>query len=117
MTLAPVYDCGSSLYPKRTKDHGNGACQRAGHELPHFEIPTSAIMVDGKKIKSILILFLPCKMRTVTAHCAALFPGLIWKGYASSLRDTPLLRTCRNASIAIMLEKRRERILDYSLEG
>jgi hypothetical protein len=51
MTLAPVYDCGSSLYPQADETIMEAVLADEG-ERNHrvYNIPTSAIMLDGKKI-------------------------------------------------------------------
>ena len=52
MALAPVYDCGSSLYPQ-ADEHIMASVLEKPSELNFrvYEIPTSAIMVNGKKLK------------------------------------------------------------------
>ena len=52
MTLAPVYDCGSCLYPQADDEIMSKVLSNES-DLNYriFEIPTSAIMLNGKKIK------------------------------------------------------------------
>lgn len=52
MTLAPVYDCGSCLYPQADDEIMKKVLSNES-DLNYriFEIPTSAIMLNGKKIK------------------------------------------------------------------
>ena len=52
MELAPVYDCGSCLYPQADEMIMNSVLTNADEMLYRiYEIPTSAIMFNGKKIK------------------------------------------------------------------
>jgi hypothetical protein len=49
--LAPIYDCGSSLYPKYAEEHMDG--QVLDQEQINTRIlkyPTTALMVDGEKV-------------------------------------------------------------------
>ena len=66
MELAPVYDCGSSLYPQ-ADDRIMESVLTNENEMNYriFEIPVSAIMTDGKKIKYFDSSPL-CKTRIVT---------------------------------------------------
>ena len=52
LTLAPVFDCGSSLYPQADECIIDKILSNK-NELNHriFDIPLSAIMDNGKKIK------------------------------------------------------------------
>lgn len=52
MKLAPVFDCGSSLYPQADAKIMERVLANE-NELNYriFEIPVSAVMVNGKKIK------------------------------------------------------------------
>lgn len=52
MELAPVYDCGSSLYPQADdKIMTSVLANERERDFRIFEIPTSAVMINGKKIK------------------------------------------------------------------
>lgn len=52
MTLAPVYDCGSSLYPQADENIMKAVLEKNSElNFRIYEIPTSAIMINGKKIK------------------------------------------------------------------
>lgn len=52
MTLAPVYDCGSSLYPQADENIMKAVLEKNSElNFRIYEIPTSAIMIYGKKIK------------------------------------------------------------------
>lgn len=51
VTIAPVYDCGSSLYPQADEEMMQEILKNK-NELNHrvFDIPLSAITYNGKKI-------------------------------------------------------------------
>lgn len=52
MTLVPVYDCGSSLYPQADENIMKAVLEKNSElNFRIYEIPTSAIMINGKKIK------------------------------------------------------------------
>ena len=52
MSLAPVYDCGSCLYPQADdKIMEQVLTERAQMDKRIFDIPLSAINIDGKKIR------------------------------------------------------------------
>ena len=66
--LAPVYDCGSSLYPQADEKIMNSVLTNEKEmNLRIFEIPTSAILLNGKKLNT-LNLFHPYKTMIVIVH-------------------------------------------------
>lgn len=51
ITLAPVYDCGSSLYPQADETIMESVLAKPEEQNYRvYEIPTSAIMINGKKL-------------------------------------------------------------------
>ena len=69
MELAPVYDCGSCLYPQADEMIMNSVLTNADEMLYRiYEIPTSAICLTERKL-SIMILYRPFKIRIVVLRC------------------------------------------------
>lgn len=52
MTLAPIYDCGSSLYPQADEKIMKSVLENKDElNLRIYSIPTSALMIDKKRIR------------------------------------------------------------------
>lgn len=114
--LAPVYDCGSCLYPQDDEELIRGILHQPS-ELNHrvFEVPTSAIMEHGKRInyyRMISSLQYPgCNEALVR-----IVPRISMEQIAAMITAIPCITPLQKEFYLTMLQQRKERILDYSLQ-
>ena len=115
MELAPVYDCGSSLYPQADdKIMETVLAKESELNFRIFEIPTSAIMVNGKKIK-----YFDFISSLLNEDCnralKRIVPRIDMVKIRSIIEEMPFVTELQKQFYITMLEKRKERILDFSL--
>lgn len=116
MELAPVYDCGSSLYPQ-ADDIIMEAVLASESEMEYriFEIPTSAILLDGKKIKYFEFIS-SLQNEDCNRALERIVPQIDMEKIAAIIEETPFLTDLQKRFYLIMLEQRKSKILDVSLE-
>ena len=115
VTLAPVFDCGSSLYPQADEDLMKKILSDK-NELNHriFDIPLSAITYNGKKINYFKFLsegeFPDCN------NALKRIAGRIdMKKIYEIIDNTPTITELQKEFYKTMLTARKERIIDFSL--
>lgn len=115
MELAPVYDCGSSLYPQAdVKIMESVLANESEMNYRIFEIPTSAIMLNGKKIK--YFDFISSLQNEDCNHALKrIVPRIHMAEIRTLIMETPFISGLQKQFYLTMLEKRKERILDFSL--
>ncbi len=115
MELAPVYDCGSSLYPQ-ADDRIMEMVLTDENERNHriFEIPTSAITLNGKKIK-----YFDFLSSLQNEDCNRALKRIVKRidmvKISQIIDKTPLISDLQKRFYKTMLQKRKECILDFSL--
>lgn len=115
VTLAPVFDCGSSLYPQADEDIMK-AVLNDKNELNHriFDMPLSAITYNGKKINYFKFLsegeFSDCNkaLKRISSR-------IDMKKICDIVDSTPYISDLQKEFYKTMLTARKERILDFSL--
>lgn len=114
MELAPVYDCGSGLYPQ-ADDKIMESVLANENELNYriFEIPTSAIMVNGKKIKYFDFIS-SLQDENCNRALKRIVPRINMAKIRMIIEETPFLSELQKRFYITMLEKRKEKILDFS---
>lgn len=115
MELAPVYDCGSCLYPQ-ADDKIMELVLANENELNFriFEIPTSAIMMNDKKIKYFDFIS-SMQNKECNRALKRIVPRIDMKKIRTIIKETPFISDLQKRFYITMLEKRKERILDFSL--
>jgi len=115
MTLAPVYDCGSSLYPQADAEIMKKVLSSES-DLNYriFEIPTSAIMVNGKKIKYFDFIS-SLQNEECNRALKRIVPRIDMAKIQSIVEETPFIADLQKQFYITTLKKRKERILDHSL--
>jgi len=115
MKLAPVYDCGSSLYPQADNDIME-AVLADENELNFriYEIPTSAIQVNGKKVKYFDFIS-SCQNEDCSRALQRIYPRIDMAKIHTIIDETPFISDLQKRFYKTMVEKRKERILDYSI--
>ena len=115
VTLAPVFDCGSSLYPQADEDLMKKILSDK-NELNHriFDIPLSAVTYNGKKINYFNFLsegeFPDCNkaLKRIASR-------IDMKKIYEIIDNTPTITELQKEFYKAMLTARKERILDFSL--
>lgn len=116
MTLAPVYDCGSCLYPQADKKIMEAVLSDPG-ERNHriYNIPLSAIMQEGKKIKYFDYI---SSMQNEDCNRALkrIVPRIDMGKIKEIIDYTPFISDLQKDFYLTMLIERKKRILDFSIE-
>ena len=115
VTLAPVFDCGSSLYPQADEDLVKKILSDK-NELNHriFDIPLSAVTYNGKKINYFKFLsegeFPDCNkaLKRIASR-------IDMKKIYEIIDNTPTITELQKEFYKTMLTSRKERIIDFSL--
>lgn len=115
LELAPVYDCGSSLYPQADDSIMESILQDKNQmNYRIYEIPTSAIMLNGKKIK-----YFDFISSLQNAECNAalqrIAPRIDMQKIERIIDETPFLTDLQRQFYKTMLKTRKRLIIDYSL--
>ncbi len=115
MKIAPVYDCGSSLFPqadelimKEVLTNDNELMYRV------FEIPTSAIMLDGKKIKYFDFIA-SIQDENCNRAIRRITPKINMEDIKSIVFSTPYINDLQKKFYYRILSERKSRILDFTL--
>ena len=115
VTLAPVFDCGSSLYPQADEDLMKKILSDK-NELNHriFDIPLSAITYNGKKINYFKFLS-EGKFPDCNKALKRIASRIDIKKIYEIIDNTPTVTELQKEFYKIMLTARKERIIDFSL--
>lgn len=116
MELAPVFDCGSSLYPQADdKIMASVLANEKERNFRIFEIPTSAIMIEGKKIKYFDFI---SSLQNEDCNLALkrIVPQIDMIKIERIIEDTPFLSDLQRQFYKTMLGARKKQILDFALE-
>lgn len=115
MMLAPVYDCGSCLYPQADDEIMKKVLSNES-DLNYriFEIPTSAIMLNGKKIKYFDFI-VSLQNEDCNRALKRIVPRIDMVKIHRIIEDTPFITDLQKRFYTTMLDQRKERILDFSL--
>mgnify|MGYP005770850255 FL=1 len=111
LTLAPVYDCGSSLYPQADDvlmEEILSNPQDLNYRI--YEIPTSAITINGKRINYFRYLT-SNDNQDCDAALLRIFPRISLNDIQSIVQDTPFISPLQKTFYQTMLEQRYEKIL------
>jgi len=115
MALAPVYDCGSSLYPQADETIMESVLARPSElNFRIYEIPTSAIMINGKKIKYFDFIS-SLAYDGCNQALKRILPRINMTRIRQIVEDTPFISDLQRRFYFTMLEERKRLILDVSL--
>ena len=117
MELAPVYDCGSSLYPQADENIMESVfLDEKARNYRIYEIPTSAIMINGKRIK--YFDFISSLQNKDCNHALMrIVPRIDMERIRELIKSTPFISEMQKKFYWLMLTERKEKILDFSLEA
>ena len=115
VTLAPVFDCGSSLYPQADEDLMKKILSDK-NELNHriFDIPLSAVTYNGKKINYFKFLS-EGKFPDCNKALKRIASRIDMKKIYEIIDNTLTVTELQKEFYKTMLTARKERIIDFSL--
>ncbi len=114
--LAPIFDCGSCLFPQADESIMRTVLEDpAEKELRIFERPLSAIRQDDQKINYFDFIS-SLKNPDCNAALKRIVPKLRQQDIRELVDNTPFISKLQKEFYRTMLSERKERILDYSLE-
>lgn len=116
MELAPVYDCGSCLYPQADEKIMRLVLENENERnLRIFEIPTSAIMLNGKRIKYFDFIS-SLQNEDCNAALKRIVPKVDLIKINALVDGTPALTDLQRQFYETMLAERKRKILDFPLD-
>ena len=114
--IAPVFDCGSCLFPQADEIIMRAVLEDpAEKELRIFDRPLSAIRRNGQKINYFDFIS-SLKHPDCNAALKRLAPRIRTEDIRDLVNSTPLITDLQREFYATMLMERKERILDFSLQ-
>lgn len=114
--IAPVYDCGSCLYPQLAVKEMNEVLEREEEiDKRIFVYPTSAIEEQGKKI-SYYDFISSLKDQDCNAALKRIHARINMEDIDRLVEETPFLEPVQKEFYKIMIRERKEKILDHSIE-
>lgn len=115
VVLAPVFDCGSSIYPQ-ADDELMTIILNNKNEFNHrvFDIPMSAITYNGKKINYFNFLS-EGKFEDCNTALKRILSRIDMKKIYEIIDNTPTVTDIQNEFYKTMLTARKERILDFAM--
>ena len=115
--LAPVYDCGSCLFPQADdKIMEQVLNERAQMDKRIFDISLSAINIDGKKIRYFDFIS-SLQYEGCNQALKRILPRIDMVKIGEIVKDTPFISDLQMRFYLAMLNERKTRILDFSFEA
>ena len=116
IAIAPVYDCGSCLYPQADEAIMRDTIDKQQErDLRTFSIPLSSIKVNGKKIN-----YFDFISSLENADCnkalKRILPKINMDAIFRIVDETPFISNLQKQFYKTMLRTRKERILDFAME-
>ena len=115
MELAPVYDCGSCLYPQADEKIMKLVLEDENERnLRIFEMPTSAIMLNGKRVKYFDFIS-SLQNEDCNAALKRIAPRVDLVKINALVDETPALTDLQRQFYKTMLAERKRKLLDLPL--
>lgn len=115
ISLAPVYDCGSCLFPQADEEiMRRTLADPAQRDLRVFSIPLSGIKMDGQKINYFDFIS-ALENDGCNRALKRIVPKINLRKINQIVDDTPFIGALQKDFYKTMLRERKERILDFSL--
>lgn len=116
ITLAPIYDCGSCLYPQADETIMEATLNDpAERDLRIFQSPLSGIKIDGKKINYFDFIS-SLQNKDCNAALKRIVPKINMQKIYTLIDETPFITELQKKFYKTMLAERKEKILDKSLQ-
>jgi len=114
--LAPVFDCGSCLFPQADETIMQAVLEdRAERELRIYDRPLSAIRLQGQKLNYFSFIS-SLKYPECNAALKRIAPRIQAQDIRELIQNTPYINDLQKDFYTTMLMERKERILDFSLQ-
>ena len=112
--LAPVFDCGSSMYPQADEKIMNDVLSNKG-ELHYriYENPTSALQIDGKRIKYFDYI-VSLENEDCNAALKRIVPKIDLHAMCNMIHEIPCINELQKRFYTTLLSERKEKILDHA---
>lgn len=115
MVIAPVYDCGSCLYPQADEEIMKKTLEeQAERDLRIFQIPLSGIKIDGRKINYFDFLS-SLEYEGCNEALKRIAPRIDLKKINEMIDEIPYINELQKTFYKTMLKERKEKIIDFSL--
>lgn len=116
ISVAPIYDCGSCLYPQADESIMRNTLEnQQERDLRTFAIPLSGIKIKGQKIN-----YFDFISSLENADCnkalKRILPKINMDAIFRIVDETPFISDLQKQFYKTMLQTRKERILDFSME-
>lgn len=116
ISLAPIYDCGSCLYPQADDEIMQKTLDDpAEREARIFERPLSGIKIDGQKIKYFKFIS-SLNNKDCNKALKRILPKIDMEKIYNIVEETPFISDLQKEFYKTMLRERKERILDFSYQ-
>lgn len=116
ITLAPVYDCGSCLFPQADEEIMRKTLENPSErDLRVFEIPLSGIKINGQKIRYFDFLS-SLQNKDCNKALQRILPRIDMIKINEIVEETPFISDLQKTFYKTMLKERKERILDFSYQ-
>ena len=114
ISIAPIYDCGSCLYPQADDTVMEMTLNDpAEMDFRIFEIPVSGIRMNGEKIRYFDFIS-SLQNRDCNAALERIVPRIDMQRIAALVNDTPYASDLQKLFYLTMLKERKEKILDHA---
>ena len=112
MKLAPVYDCGSCLFPQADEKIMQATLDdQAERDLRVFQIPSSGVKQNGRKINYFDFIS-GLSEPDCSAALKRILPRIDMRAIHEMIDNTPYISDLQKAFYKTMLSERKEKILD-----
>ena len=116
ISLAPVYDCGSCLFPQAGEEIMRRTLNDpAEREMRIFEKPLSGIKINGQKIQYFKFIS-SLKNNDCNRALKRILPKIDMEKINKIINDTPFISDLQKDFYKTMLRERKEHILDFSYQ-
>ena len=116
ISLAPIYDCGSCLFPQADEEIMKKTLEDpAEREIRVFERPLSGIKINGQKIQYFKFIS-SLENRDCNKALKRILPKINMDKINRIIDETPIISDLQKEFYKTMLWERKERILDFSYQ-
>ena len=116
MSIAPVFDCGSCLYPQADEQIMKATLEnKAEQDLRVFSIPLSGIKIDNTKINYFDFIS-SLQNKDCNKALKRILPRINMAEINNIVDETPYITDLQKTFYKTMLAQRKEKILDFSYD-
>lgn len=116
ISIAPIYDCGSCLFPQADEEIMQKTLDNpAEREIRVFERPLSGIKINGQKIQYFKFIS-SLENKDCNRALQRILPRIDMQKLYQIVDETPFISDLKKEFYKTMLRERKERILDFSYQ-